>query len=74
MVGSVLFIYIYLSLTESKAGLASNPHPKHERVDLIIYSVLIEHATEGLILFETGCHDDMQAEWGPVSFPMILYE
>ena len=35
-------------------------------MDLILYSVLIEHATAGLILYETGCHDDMEKHWGPV--------
>ena len=54
---------------------ASNPNPKHERIDLVIYSVLIEHPTAGLILFETGCHDDMEAHWGPVSpfCPVVLH-
>jgi hypothetical protein len=33
---------------------------------MIVYGVLIEHATAGLLLFETGCHDDMEKYWGPV--------
>lgn len=48
-------------------GTASNPNPKHKRIELIIYAVLIKHPTAGLILYETGCHDDMQKHWGPVS-------
>ena len=49
------------------AGSASNPNPKHERIDLVLIAVLIEHPKAGLILFETGCHDDMKEQWGPVS-------
>ncbi|RVX74086.1 hypothetical protein B0A52_01918 [Exophiala mesophila] len=47
-------------------GTASNPNPKHKRIDLIIYAVLIKHPTAGLILYETGCHDDMEKHWGPM--------
>lgn len=42
---------------------------------MIVYGVLIEHATAGLILFETGCHDDMEKHWGPVGdhyMPKVL--
>ncbi|KAI3486693.1 hypothetical protein L1887_49743 [Cichorium endivia] len=41
-------------------SLMSNPSgpEKPERRDLIMYSVLIEHPTEGLILWETGCGKD----------------
>jgi hypothetical protein len=45
-------------------GLASNPNPIHKRVELIIFAVLIEHPTAGLVLFETGCHDEMEKYWG----------
>lgn len=48
------------------AGSASNPQPKHDRIEMIVYGVLIEHTTAGLLLFETGCHDDMEKYWGPV--------
>jgi hypothetical protein len=34
---------------------------------MIVYGVLIEHPGTGLILFETGCHDEMEKYWGPVS-------
>ena len=47
-------------------GTASNPQPKHRRIEMIIYAVLIEHPTAGLILFETGCHDEMEKYWGPM--------
>ena len=33
---------------------ASNPNPPSSRRKLVVISVLIEHPTEGLILFETG--------------------
>ena len=41
-------------------SLMSNPKgpAEPERRDLIMYSVLIEHPTEGLILWETGCGKD----------------
>ena len=47
-------------------GTASNPQPNHERIEMIVYAVLIEHPTAGLILFETGCHDEMEKFWGKV--------
>lgn len=36
----------------------SNPNPANKRRKLVMLSVLIEHPTEGLILFETGGGDD----------------
>lgn len=41
-------------------SLMSNPKgpAEPERRDLIMYAVLIEHPTEGLILWETGCGKD----------------
>ncbi|SJX60474.1 uncharacterized protein SRS1_11794 [Sporisorium reilianum f. sp. reilianum] len=36
----------------------------HERRDLIMYAVLIEHPTEGLILWETGSGRDYDKVWG----------
>ena len=56
------------------AGSASNPNPKHERIEMIIYGVLIEHATAGLILYETGCHDEMEKYWGLVRFSHAFSE
>jgi hypothetical protein len=41
---------------------------------MIIYGVLVEHATAGLILFETGCHDEMEKHWGAqVGILIILF-
>ena len=36
----------------------SNPNPGSSRRKLVVISVLIEHPTEGLVLFETGCGKD----------------
>ncbi len=41
---------------------------------MIVYGVLIEHATAGLLLFETGCHDEMEEHWGPVSHRTSLVD
>ncbi|GAC95450.1 metallo-beta-lactamase super [Pseudozyma hubeiensis SY62] len=47
-------------------SLMSNPKGPEtpERRDLIVYAVLIEHPTEGLILWETGCGKDYPTVWG----------
>ena len=42
----------------------SNPNPDRERRKLVIICVLIEHPTEGLILFETGGGKDYPEIWG----------
>ncbi|KAI9694608.1 MAG: hypothetical protein M1822_000224 [Bathelium mastoideum] len=42
----------------------SNPNPDRERRKLMIMSVLIEHPTEGLILFETGSGKNYPEIWG----------
>jgi len=43
---------------------ASNPNPGVTRRQLVIISVLIEHPTEGLILFETGGGENYPEVWG----------
>lgn len=46
-------------------GTLSNPNPKeHERRKLVMISVLIEHPTEGLFLFETGAGKNYPEAWG----------
>jgi len=57
----------------------SNPDgPKQrERRDLVMYSVLIDHPHEGLILWETGCGKDYPEVWGaPLNdiFARVKYE
>ena len=52
----------------------SNLNPSHEEVETIVYAVLIEHLTPDLLLFESGCHDDVEKYWGSVSnFPSLIY-
>jgi glyoxylase-like metal-dependent hydrolase (beta-lactamase superfamily II) len=41
-------------------GSQSEPNPTNKRRDLALIAGLIEHPTEGLILFETGCAEDLQ--------------
>jgi len=42
----------------------SNPNPEHVRREMVVISVLIEHPTEGLILFETGAGKNYPEVWG----------
>ncbi|EOD46037.1 putative metallo-beta-lactamase superfamily protein [Neofusicoccum parvum] len=44
--------------------LASNPRALSERRELVVISALIEHPTEGLILFETGSGKNHPENWG----------
>lgn len=37
----------------------SNKNPENKRRDLIVLAALIEHPDVGLILFETGCAEDI---------------
>lgn len=43
---------------------ASNPNPGVTRRKLVVISVLIEHPTEGLLLFETGSGENYPEVWG----------
>jgi len=57
--------------------LSNTKSPERERRALVMYCVLIEHPTEGLILWETGCGKDYPEVWGPeISdiFPRVKYE
>jgi glyoxylase-like metal-dependent hydrolase (beta-lactamase superfamily II) len=54
-------------LRGANTSLMSNPagaNGKPERRDLVMYVVLIDHPTEGLILWETGCGRDYPEIWG----------
>lgn len=56
---------------------ASNPNPQHGRRKGVIISVLIEHPTEGLIIFETGGGKNYPEVWGaPLNdiFARVDYE
>ena len=43
----------------------SNPRPTHDRREMVMISVLIEHPTEGLVLFEVGPGKNYPDVWGP---------
>ncbi|KAJ5080812.1 beta-lactamase-like protein [Penicillium angulare] len=54
----------------------SDLNPVNKRRDLVVLSALIEHPHAGLILFETGCAEDLEVKWGaPLTdiFPRIEY-
>jgi hypothetical protein len=42
----------------------SNPNPVNKRRELILIAGLIHHPDMGLILFETGCAEDLDIAWG----------
>ncbi|KAK7731418.1 hypothetical protein SLS57_001357 [Botryosphaeria dothidea] len=44
--------------------LASNPKNIAKRRELVVISALIEHPTEGLVLFETGSGENYPQSWG----------
>lgn len=46
-------------LRGSNASTLTNKNPKNKRRDLILISALIEYPGVGLILFETGCAEDL---------------
>ncbi|KAH8697584.1 beta-lactamase-like protein [Talaromyces proteolyticus] len=54
----------------------SNKNPENKRRELIILSTLIEYPGVGLILYETGCAEDLDVKWGaPLTdiFPRTEY-
>ncbi|PGH27443.1 hypothetical protein AJ80_00921 [Polytolypa hystricis UAMH7299] len=52
-------------LRGTTSSTLTNPTPESQRRDLVVISALIEHPTEGLILFETGAGEDYPEVWGP---------
>ena len=46
----------------------SNLDGGRKRRQLIVLSVLIEHPEDGLILYETGCAEDINTEWSAVPY------
>ena len=48
----------------ANASTKSNPNPTSVRGTGVIVAALIEHPTEGLILFETGAGKDYPEVWG----------
>ncbi|MBA7491854.1 hypothetical protein ES702_02402 [subsurface metagenome] len=55
-------------LRGANAATASNRNPETKSRELIIVAGLIEYPGVGLILFETGCAEDLEV----VSRPMLL--
>jgi len=56
---------------------ASDLNPTNKRRDLVVLAALIEHPQAGLILYETGCAEDIDVQWGaPLTdvFPRTVYE
>ncbi|OOF97878.1 hypothetical protein ASPCADRAFT_128068 [Aspergillus carbonarius ITEM 5010] len=63
-------------LRGANASTLSNPNPVNRRRDLILLSALIDYPGVGLILFETGCAEDLDVKWGaPITdiFPRTIY-
>jgi hypothetical protein len=46
-------------LRGGNTSTASSPNPVSKRRDLIAAAILVDHPEEGLILFETGCAEDI---------------
>ncbi|OGE51032.1 hypothetical protein PENARI_c015G04589 [Penicillium arizonense] len=42
----------------------SNKNPENNRRELIVLSALIDYPGVGLILYETGCAEDLEVNWG----------
>ncbi|KXL46078.1 hypothetical protein M433DRAFT_4119 [Acidomyces richmondensis BFW] len=54
----------------------SDKNPENKRRDLMVLAGLIEHPDMGLILFETGCAENLEIAWGaPLTdvFPRTVY-
>ncbi|QKX60004.1 uncharacterized protein TRUGW13939_07146 [Talaromyces rugulosus] len=63
-------------LRGSNSSSLSNKNPVNKRRELMILSALIELPGVGLILYETGCAEDLDVKWGaPLTdiFPRIMY-
>ncbi|KAB8226994.1 N-acyl homoserine lactonase family protein [Aspergillus alliaceus] len=63
--------------TAGNTGTFSEPQPTRKWRDLMLLSGLIDHPEMGLILFETGCAEDIELKWTPASadvFPRTRYE
>ncbi|KAL1890767.1 hypothetical protein Sste5346_008092 [Sporothrix stenoceras] len=54
----------------------SNKNPENKRRQLVVLACLIEYPGVGLILYETGCAEDIEVKWGaPLTdvFPRTKY-
>ncbi|KAJ0415771.1 beta-lactamase-like protein [Aspergillus carlsbadensis] len=63
-------------LRGANASCLSEMNPVNKRRDLVVLSALIEYPGVGLILFETGCAEDLEVKWpAPLTdvFPRTEY-
>ncbi|BFZ63258.1 hypothetical protein YB2330_004379 [Saitoella coloradoensis] len=63
-------------LRGANTSTRSNKNGSAGRTELVVIAALIEHPTEGLILWETGCAEDVEVKWpAPVTdvFPLVVY-
>ncbi|PLB40426.1 N-acyl homoserine lactonase family protein [Aspergillus candidus] len=61
----------------ANASSVSNKNPTNKRRQLVVLSALIDYPGVGLILYETGCAEDLQVNWGEHVtdiFPRVSYE
>ncbi|KAI4683324.1 uncharacterized protein J4E88_004499 [Alternaria novae-zelandiae] len=49
----------------ANASSSSNPNPTNKRRKLVMLGILIQHPTEGLILYETGAGENYPEDVGP---------
>ena len=61
----------YRLLRGANTSSNSEPNPTNKRRDLLVLAGLIEHPDMGLILFETGCAEDIQIAW-PAPFTDVF--
>ncbi|KAJ5146534.1 uncharacterized protein N7515_001098 [Penicillium bovifimosum] len=63
-------------LRGANSSTLKNPNPVNKRRDLILLSALIEYPGVGLILYDTGCAEDLEVKWpAPATdiFPRVEY-
>lgn len=51
-------------LRGANTSTLGNPNPENKRRNLIVLAGLIEYPGVGLVLFETGCAEDIDLSWG----------
>ncbi|KAF9886160.1 hypothetical protein FE257_011985 [Aspergillus nanangensis] len=64
-------------LNGANGGSATNPNPTNKRRDLMLIAGLIDHPEIGLLLFETGCAENIDTSWDSDArnlFPRTCYE
>lgn len=59
-------------LRGANASKLSNLNPTNKRRDLVLLSALIEYPGLGLILYETGCAEDLEVVISPPSYAFVI--